>query len=245
MGWLEEYDLQWTPNTTDAQGRRYAFGAQPNVVLWNLTRLAEALFCVVDDVDRLKSCLSRYRSSFETGYSNMLLKKCGLAGADDPIDGQLIGMLADVLSEGRFDYTQFFHRLQAWSPWHDETSNAEPEQVRAHFSQASYADSFSTQSLERLTYFLQLYAERLRRTGTVDEERTQLMQSVNPQFVLRNYLVAQAIEAAEEGNDDMVYALLETARRPYERRAGSANHYQKMPEWARNRPGCSMLSCSS
>jgi uncharacterized protein YdiU (UPF0061 family) len=28
-GWLEDYDPDWTPNTTDARGRRYRFGNQP------------------------------------------------------------------------------------------------------------------------------------------------------------------------------------------------------------------------
>src|SRR5512138_1400843 len=42
-GWLEGYDPQWTPNTTDLPGRRYCYGNQPQIALWNLTRLAEAL----------------------------------------------------------------------------------------------------------------------------------------------------------------------------------------------------------
>ena len=42
-GWLEGYDLAWTPNTTDAEGRRYCYGNQPHIAQWNLARLAEAL----------------------------------------------------------------------------------------------------------------------------------------------------------------------------------------------------------
>ena len=35
-GWIDDFDPDWTPNTTDAGGRRYRFGAQPQVAQWNL-----------------------------------------------------------------------------------------------------------------------------------------------------------------------------------------------------------------
>ena len=43
-GWLDNYDPDWTPNTTDAQGRRYRYGHQPQIALWNLVQLANALY---------------------------------------------------------------------------------------------------------------------------------------------------------------------------------------------------------
>ena len=43
-GWLEGFDPHWTPNTTDAEGRRYCYGNQPQIALWNLVRLANALY---------------------------------------------------------------------------------------------------------------------------------------------------------------------------------------------------------
>ena len=47
-GWLDDYDPDWTPNTTDAQGRRYRFGHQPQIAQWNLVRLADALSPLFD-----------------------------------------------------------------------------------------------------------------------------------------------------------------------------------------------------
>ena len=32
-GWIDNFDPDWTPNTTDAQGRRYRFGQQPQIAL--------------------------------------------------------------------------------------------------------------------------------------------------------------------------------------------------------------------
>ena len=60
-GWLEGYDPEWTPNTTDAQGKRYRYGNQPNMALWNLMQLANALNVLVDDVPALEAILKTYQ----------------------------------------------------------------------------------------------------------------------------------------------------------------------------------------
>src|SRR3569623_2446364 len=59
-GWIDDYDPDWTPNTTDAEGRRYRFGAQPQVAYWNLTRLAGALAPAFESVEPLQAGLERY-----------------------------------------------------------------------------------------------------------------------------------------------------------------------------------------
>ena len=71
------------------------------------------------------------------------------------------------------------------------------------------------------------------------------MQLVNPKFILRNAWVQTAIEAAEKGNFDEVHTLLDVVRRPYDEQPHYAPYAKKRPEWARNKAGCSMLSCSS
>ena len=71
------------------------------------------------------------------------------------------------------------------------------------------------------------------------------MDAVNPWFVLRNYLAQEAIEAAEKGELSRLHQLLDAGRTPYEERPQYAEFGKKRPEWARHKPGCSMLSCSS
>jgi len=63
-GWLEGYDPGWTPNTTDAKGKRYRYGNQPNMALWNLMQLANALYPLVGDIPALESILKSFQQSY-------------------------------------------------------------------------------------------------------------------------------------------------------------------------------------
>ena len=71
------------------------------------------------------------------------------------------------------------------------------------------------------------------------------MDAVNPAFLLRNYLTQEAIERAGEGDFSMLHELHEALQKPYEENPKFTRFYQKRPEWARHKAGCSMLSCSS
>ncbi|MGD9888456.1 MAG: YdiU family protein, partial [Halothiobacillaceae bacterium] len=92
-GWLEGFDPHWTPNTTDAQGRRYAFGNQPQIGEWNLTRLANALMPLIRDRTALENALNAYQSDYNQAYDAMMTAKLGLSAHQGQEDDTLITTL--------------------------------------------------------------------------------------------------------------------------------------------------------
>ena len=75
---LDEYSLNFTPNTTDLPGRRYAFGKQANIAHWNLFQLANAIFPVINDHEGLEEILNDFSKYFWTEYDKMMAEKLGL-----------------------------------------------------------------------------------------------------------------------------------------------------------------------
>ena len=76
-GWLDDYDPDWTPNTTDAQHRRYRYGQQANVALWNCYQLANALYPLVNNSQPLEASLEAFQASYQSEWHSMMASKLG------------------------------------------------------------------------------------------------------------------------------------------------------------------------
>ncbi len=87
-GWLDDFDPDWTPNTTDAERRRYRFGQQPAVAQWNLVRFAEAILPLFpDDPAPLQAALDGYVARYNAGYRAMSAAKLGLVPGGEGVGG--------------------------------------------------------------------------------------------------------------------------------------------------------------
>ena len=111
----------------------------------------------------------------------------------------------------------------------------------------AYYNSADTQGKAAATMhqWVEDYLHEAKQQDRSDEERRRLMNATNPKYLLRNYLAQLAIDDAEQGDYKQVDTLLEILRHPYDEQPEFQNYAEKRPEWARNRAGCSMLSCSS
>jgi uncharacterized protein YdiU (UPF0061 family) len=247
-GWIDDFDLNWTPNTTDAQGKRYTFGKQGEIAQWNLFQLANAIYPLIEESVPLEKILNNFSKHYQQQWHEMMAQKLGFDSADKALkeqnndgDERLFLELETLLSEVETDMT-IFYRLLADFTYDDETR----ANNIAHFSDCFYqTEPLSSEHQERFSLWLHNYAQRIQADNITQPVRKVAMNKVNPKYVLRNYLAQQAITLAEQGDYSQLHDLQNVLKKPYDEQM-SFNHFsEKRPEWARNKAGCSMLSCSS
>ncbi|MBF0219727.1 MAG: YdiU family protein [Gammaproteobacteria bacterium] len=234
-GWIDNFDLNWTPNTTDAQFHRYAYGKQAEIALWNLYQLANAVHLLVPAAAELGAILRQTERQYQQLWPAMVATKLGIThyqAADRP----LIDALITLLSQSEIDMTLFFRHLGLVT--------CEGEAVPPPLL-AAYYQPLIPEAQTALAAWLQSYRQRLRQQPENDAQRCQRMWQVNPQYVLRNYLAQQAIDLAHQGDYSEIERLLTLLKQPYREQPGMQDYTAKRPDWARQRVGCSMLSCSS
>jgi uncharacterized protein YdiU (UPF0061 family) len=187
-------------------GGRYAYGNQPQIGLWNLTRLAECLVPLMAGeepaaIERVKAALGEYGPRFRREYLRLFARKLGLRG--EPDEALLQGLL-DAMTEGEADFTVTFRRL-----------TDAPDTARALFTDAAAFDAW-----------LRQWRARLEAQGGAD---LAAMRAANPVVIARNHRVEQAIEAAVQRDDLRPFEeLVEALQRPFEDDA-RFRHLQEPP----------------
>ena len=237
-GWLEGYDHGWTPNTTDSAHRRYRYGTQPQVVLWNLLKLANALYPLIEEAEPLQDILSEYQEELKVAYLKMMKSKLGLF-ENDGNDKALVDALEVVLQRSEIDMTLFFRELANFKT--DGTSSGLALVSEAFYDPKGIKGEIATTWED---WFLK-YRARLKKEFKSDAERAVVMNSVNPKYVLRNYMAQLAIDDADKGDYALLDEFFNLLKKPYDEQPKYQKWFAKRPEWARNKVGCSMLSCSS
>jgi len=237
-GWLEGYEYGWTPNTTDSQHKRYRYGNQPNIGLWNLLQLANAIYPLIDEAEPLETILNQYKIDFEEKLLNMMRSKLGLQNENE-YDQTLIKDLEDILHQTETDMTIFFRNLSDFK----RKNSSEGLNV---INDAFYKPDEVVGNIEkRWNDWFKSYAKRLSNETLFDEERKQKMNLINPKYVLRNYMSQLAIDDADKGDYKLIDELFQMLKEPYKEQPNNERWFAKRPDWARDKVGCSMLSCSS
>lgn len=239
-GWLEPFDQSWTPNTTDAEMRRYCFGNQSAIGQWNLAQFGGALISLVGDAAPLEEALKEYAQSWGEYWHQRFSDKLGLFHLDQAALTEQLNALWALMQENETDYCLLFRRLSRLS-LDIETSD---EELMAPLHDAFYVEP-DAQLRQRWCQWLRSYIALTNEAGIPAGERIKKMNSANPKYVLRNYLAQQAIDAASQGDVAELETLQEILKNPYDEQPEYEQYSQRRPEWARNKAGCSALSCSS
>ncbi len=248
-GWLDNFDPTWTPNTTDAQQRRYRFENQPAVAQWNLLQLANALYPMIESTSELENIVRQFKSRYDEQWRAMMAKKLGIIVDSDTgnhanaLPESFFSRLEQLLLSTEMDMTLFYHTLADQNISELCQKNRDGLHACAAFLQPlSYTESLSDALLAQWQEWFVSYRRILEASGSDDHQRKALMSKTNPAFIARNFLVQEAIDAAYEGDYNGIKKLQQAICTPYQEHP---EFRQKRPDWALNKAGCSMLSCSS
>lgn len=238
-GWLEDYNPNWTPNTTDSQHHRYAFGNQPEIAQWNLYQLANALYPLIEDATDLEKILNNFKTEYDKEYIEMMKSKLGLEKITKS-DATLISELENILQLSETDMTIFFRELSRVKKEYSSGCGV------AIIDNAFYKpEEIKKTILKSWDKWFSKYINRLKLEEVSDEIRKNKMDAINPKYVLRNYMSQLAIDAANKDDYSLIDELHQLLKNPYCEQPEFEKWYVKRPDWARAKVGCSMLSCSS
>lgn len=225
FGFLDDYDRRHVSNHSDTGGR-YAYNEQPYVAHWNVSRLAPCFLPLVGERD-LTDELERFPDVFQTAYLQKMRTKIGLQ-TEEKSDDELISDMFAALQGSKVDFTLFFRNLSKVGNVHDEPlPNALTELFKG--------------SIKAFIPWVGRYRGRLRAENSNPQERAVRMDAVNPLYVLRNYLLEQAIVQAKNGDFREIGRLHRCMQNPFHERKEFADFAEPPPEWASS----ICVSCSS
>ena len=239
-GWMESYDPTWTPNTTDEDGRRYCYANQPQVALWNLAQLANALLsAALLSRDEAQAGVDAYAPALREAYTARFAAKLGLRQHSE---GLLRDLMALVATDA-VDFTRAFRWLSR-VPAQLAPQDATVTELLAPLAEVLPA-GMAPERASAWADWVRAYRAALADDALSPAERAARQDGANPLYVPRNYLLHTAIAAAEKGDATELHKLLAVLRHPYTEQPGAEAYAAPMPDWARRVPGVCKLSCSS
>ena len=207
-------------NHSDTQGR-YAYQQQPQIALWNLYCLGQALMPLIGDTDAAVAALDQYKPAYAQAFLDTMRAKLGLRDAQD-LDAALVDQLLQGLAANRVDYTIFWRRLS------DAVARQDFTPVRDLWLDRAAWDAWLLRYQERIAHVPSALA-------------ADLMHKTNPKYVLRNHLAELAIRAARQGDFSELRTLQTLLERPFDEHPGHERYADLPPDWA----AYLEISCSS
>ncbi len=223
FAFMDYFDKNSICNHTDAEGR-YSYNNQPYVARWNLIVLANALKEICDE-EKLLEYMKTFLPQHENVYLELMNQKLGLnAAKSGSCNLDLILELLGALESSKIDYNVFFHRLSSINSFDDLSSILNISVFQEPLK--DWFDSYKVVCEKQENNF---------------EQRIEIMKEVNPKYIIKNYMLQEAIELAHEGDYSLVNDLLKIAQNPFDEHEEFDRYSKPTPmEFANIK-----LSCSS
>ncbi|XP_033708273.1 protein adenylyltransferase SelO-like isoform X6 [Tursiops truncatus] len=234
FGFMEAYNPDFVPNTSDDE-RRYKIGNQANIGMFNLNKLLQALNPLLDPRQKQLAAqiLEGYPILYDTRFRELFKAKLGLLGKSKG-DDDLIAFLLHLMEKTEADFTMTFRQLS--------------EITQSQLQELSIPQQFwALKMISKHKLFpawVSQYLLRLKSNmNDSDSERRKRMTTVNPRYVLKNWMVESAVQKAERNDFSEVHLLQQVLRRPFQKHsaAETAGYSSPTPSWAKDL----RVSCSS
>lgn len=182
-------------SSIDKQGR-YAYGNQPPIAAWNLTRFAESLLPILhDDKDKAirlaQGIVEKFPSLFEAYYFSEMREKLGILTTEEQ-DVALIVQLLDLMEQHKADYTKTFRAL---------TEGIYPK------NELFQSEAFHQWELK--------WHQRIEQQSTTLEQARENMAEVNPIVIPRNHMIEQSLDEFIEGKPELYLQMLQAVTNPF------------------------------
>ena len=224
FGFMDAFDAGHICNHSDHSGR-YSYQAQPQVGLWNVSRLGAALHTLIGETEPIQRALQIYRDTYAEAMQTGLRAKLGLQGIEAERWDSLLDDLYGLMHAHRMDHTLTFRSLsqpleQGFLDLAKDPAALEPWLAR----------------------YRQAASDSAQLRGISNDARQGAMRRVNPRFVLRNWIAEEVIRSVRDQADSAplatVFGLL---RAPFDEHPGHERYAEPPPDWA-----CGLsVSCSS
>lgn len=218
FGFLDHFQIDHICNHSD-QGGRYAYHRQPQVMHWNMACLASAMLPLLElehsseeSQTLLWAALEEFPLIYAKEWQHLFRSKLGLQ-LEQEEDIQLIERLLQAMHDSKIDYTNFFRNLGNLS----KNAVLTEIQQRNDFIDRENIDQWFTD-----------YINRLKSEALDDQARKEMMNRINPKYILRNHLAQAAIEKAQQGDFSEVATLLEIMTKPFDEQV-SFESYSRPP----------------
>jgi uncharacterized protein YdiU (UPF0061 family) len=268
FAFLDNYDPSYTPNHDD-HTLRYAYGAQPSAMWWNLERLGESLAellgaadvdapaFVAEGVDglmqRAEASVMRtgayFKDTFLAEYTRLMRARLGLR-TEAAGDFELVSALLDAMQALELDFHHFFRRLAGVQAGDVASTDA----ARALAGRFFHAEGVGggvgdAAGQERLGAWLELWGARVGvdwEGAGGDAAREAAMKRVNPKFVARGWVLDEIITRVTAGDREVLGRVMRMAEQPFDESWGGDAVEEE--RWCGDVPRLQrglMCSCSS